>query len=87
MIVLVAFDGGGEPCQHVGSIEEVGDAPEPLGLTLGAVEWTGFVQSFEGGVLFRLDPDFRCQLEGIRDAGNRQVALTDMLVRKSRFPK
>ena len=54
-LVPVGLDPGGVDGQHVGPVEEIGDAPEAFRLALGAVIAARAVEAHELGVRGRVD--------------------------------
>ena len=54
-LVAVGLDARGVDAEHVGTVEEIGDAAEALGLALGAVIAARAVEAHELGVRGRVD--------------------------------
>ena len=54
-LVAVRLDPGGVDGQHVGTVEEIGDAAEAFGLALGAVIAARAVEAHQLGVRGRVD--------------------------------
>ena len=55
--------------QHVGAVEEIGDAAEALGLALGAPDAVGAVEPHQLGVLFRHDAGRDVEKEAVAGRG------------------
>ena len=71
---LVGFDARGENTQHIGAIEEIGDAPESLRFALGAIGRSGTIEPHQLGVGRRIKDRLDGECEGSRGrCGNRQA--------------
>ena len=70
----------GEHAEHVRSILIVGDPPEPLRLTLGAVHAAGLVEPFERRVLFRFDPGDHSHFTAFRQIEEGQALIIQRIL-------
>ncbi|MDR6229888.1 hypothetical protein QE444_002245 [Pseudomonas sp. SORGH_AS199] len=80
VLAPVGLHRGGEDAHHVRPVQVVGDLAEALGLALGAEHGAGDVQSFEGGIAFRMDAYRGLEHEGLALRLQGQAARLDLVV-------
>jgi len=78
--VLLGDHGGGERAHYVRTVEVIGDLAETFGLALGAEHRAGFVQAFQRGVGFRVDPDAGIDREGGTGRVQGQMILGQLVI-------
>ena len=63
---FIGFNPGAEPGHHIRAVRVESDATEALGLALGTEHSGGLVQTFQPGIVLRLDPGNHLQFELLR---------------------
>ena len=69
---------GGETAHHIRAVQVIGDLAKTLGLALGAEHAPGLVQTFQRGIVLRLDTGGDGQLELARHRLQGQAGLAHL---------